>query len=309
MNADNNRKEALEKETQVIQELSNQYTQFYQTPENQEVLEITEQLLASTLVKDEQKNAIISTKRRVFIFMYPSDGLKVKGYISFTPNSEKNPILMHLRGGNRKLGLPNPGSDIACVRNYTVIGTTYRGGISEGEDQFGGDDVRDVIHLMDYIPELEQKLHVSFKKKMLYMLGVSRGAMQMFLALARFPKFQKEVNKIVSLSGILDMRSFIEDRTDMKTMFYNFFHMNTENEESWINYRDPIPTIKKLRNDLPVLIIQSKQDLRVGLEVGHRMINELKANGNPVTYWEFDQGEHCIADRKDRMELIANWLM
>lgn len=303
-----NHKEAIEKESQQVLELSKQYIPFYQIPEGQEIWEITNQLLASSLVEEEQKSSIISTKRRIFAFLYPSDGLKIKGYLSFTPDAEKNPLLVHVRGGNRELGLPNPGSDIACTRHYTIIGTTYRGGISEGEDQFGGQDVRDVIHLIDYIPELEKKLQVSIKKKMMYMLGGSRGAMQMFLALARFPEMQKRVEKIVSVCGLLDMRLCIEERPDMKKMFCDFFQMDSENEEEWVNYRNPILAVKKLRKDLPVLIMQSKQDLRIPLEMGYRMIKELESNGNPVTYWEFEQGEHSLSDCKDRMELIADWL-
>ena len=163
-------------------------------------------------------------------------------------------------------------------------------------------------NLLKFIPELERRLDVIFKKENMFLMGNSRGGMQMFLALARFPKIQNRVSKVVSLSGLLDLSQMMLDRRDMKEMFMNEFGLVENNEEDWISYRDPMRVVNKLRSDLPILIIQGAADIRVSLEVGYHMVAELEANGNPVVYWEVVDGDHCLKNYPDRMEIIADWL-
>ena len=137
----------------------------------------------------------------------------------------------------------------------------------------------------------------------------SRGGMQMFLALARFPDLQTRFSKIVSLSGALDMRQCIASRSDMEEMFVEEFGLKKGiNEEEWINKRDPILTASQMNPELPILIIQGTDDNRVTLEDGYHMVKELQANGNNVTYWEIEGGKHCLLNISDRTELILRWL-
>lgn len=37
------------------------------------------------------------------------------------------------------------------------------------------------------------------------------------------------------------------------------------------------------------------------------MSAKLQENGNPVDYIEIPEGDHCLGNRPDRMELIADW--
>jgi dipeptidyl aminopeptidase/acylaminoacyl peptidase len=306
--AESTREEQLKQDSAKILDISKNIAEFYELPDGLDIQEITEKLLTSPYVRERQKNSIVQESRRIFVFSYPSDGLKIKGFISFVPHPDKNPTLILLRGGNREFGLHSPGSDISCVRRYTVISTTYRGGISEGQDEFGGNDVNDVKNLIDYIPELERKLGMAIQNEKMHLLGGSRGGMQMFLVLARFPEIQKKITKIVSLSGLLDMRFTILDRVDMKNMFIEDFGLVENDPDQWIDHRDPLLAAKKLRADLPVLIIQGLADIRSPPDEGYNMIRVLESNGNPVTYLEFVDGEHCLTNRSDRMELIADWL-
>ena len=140
-------------------------------PPGVEIRDITEELLKSPYVKDPQKQSIQSSKRRILVFIYPSDGFKIKGLISFVPNPQNNPLLVVLRGGNKMFGILNPGSDLVCPEDYTVISTMYRGGVSEGVDEFGGDDVNDVKNLMNFIPELENKIGINIQNQKAFLLG------------------------------------------------------------------------------------------------------------------------------------------
>lgn len=295
-------------ESEELKKLYIEYAKFYEMPPEVEIKEVTEELLTSPLVKEAQKQDIKNFNRKVFIFIYPSDGLKVKGLISLVPDSQNNPLIVFLRGGNRLFGIVNPGSDLMCPKQYTVIATMYRGGVSEGKDEFGGDDVNDVQNLMNFIPELESKLGVKFQNQKVYLIGNSRGAMQMFLALTRFPELQSRFSKIVSLSGLLDMNQFIASRPEMEEAFIKDFGLEKGvNEEQWINKRDPILTVTHIKKELPILVIQVKDDIRVSLEEGYHMVQKLQSAGNNVTYWEIENGKHCLGDREDRTKLILNW--
>lgn len=301
------RQEALEREAKIMLEKAERISTLYDLPEGQDLMDITDRLLASPYVFEEYKESIISSGRQIFVFTYPSDGLKIKAFISFVPGVDR-PVVMLQRGGNKKFGLPNPANDLSTFQDNTVICTSLRGGISEGQDEFGGADVNDVKNLVEYFSELEKKLKVNLQNQKMYMVAYSRGGMEMFLALARFPELQNRVAKIVSLSGMLDMRHNIEDRSDMKEMFIEDFGLNETNYEEWINLRDPLLTASKIRPDLPILIVQGTADIRVTLEEGFHMVDALQAHGSAVIYWEFDGGEHCLRNRPDILELVFCWL-
>lgn len=297
------------KETKKIKKNSENLIKFYQLPPNTELHEITQEVLKDPLVKKAQKKSIQATKRRIFVFVYPSNGLAIKGIVSFVPDSAHNPVLVILRGGNNNFGLLNPGDELMCLGHYTTLSTLYRGGMSEGKDEFGGEDVNDVKQLIDFIPELQQKLNVQFQSKKMFLLGQSRGGMQMFLTLAKFPELQSHFTKIISLSGILDMCQCIATRPDMKEMFIDKFGLvDGLNEEEWINRRDPLLAADKIKPSLPIVIIQGGQDNRVSLEEGHRMVERLKAAGHQVEYLEIKTGNHCLRNVKDLTKIILDFL-
>lgn len=301
--------ESRKQESENLKDLYAAFAKFYEMPSDVDLKDITDELLQSPYVKDAQKSSIQKFNRRVIVFTYPSDGLKIKGFISFVPDPQNHPLLVFLRGGNRMFAIPNPGGDLFYFEQYTVISTTYRGGVSEGEDEYGGSDVNDVKNLIDFIPELESKLHLNFQEQKKYVLGSSRGAMQMFLAFARFPALQDYFSKIVSLTGLLDMRECIASRADMEEMFINEFGLvKGVNEEEWMDHRDPLLTVDLIQPQLPILIIQATDDNRVSLAEGYNMLSKLQMAGKNVTYWEIEGAKHCLHTTEERSELIFNWL-
>lgn len=304
------RQEILREESKNVLERSLRIAkQFYSLEEVEEFREITESILESEETKESIKQLIRSTGRRFFLFKYPSDEFQVKGYISFLPYAEESPLLVFLRGGNRTFGLMHPATDFTCAHGYTVIATTYRGGVSEGIDEFGGAEVNDVHNLMEYFPTLQEKIGVYFAPKKTFILGGSRGGMEMFLALSRSIPLQYKITKAVSLSGLLDLQECMVYREDMRKMFIRDFGLDPEkNEDAWIAYRDPIANVHNLRKDLPFLILQGTEDLRVSLNEGHHMVSALENNGNPVTYLEVLGGDHCLSNQPNRMNIITNWL-
>jgi hypothetical protein len=112
--------ESRKQESEKLEEQYREYAKFYEMPPDIDMRDITEELLKSPCVKDAQKQSIASFSRRVIVFIYPSDGLKIKGLISFIPDPQNHPLIVLLRGGNRIFGIPNPGSDLMCPEQYTV---------------------------------------------------------------------------------------------------------------------------------------------------------------------------------------------
>lgn len=267
----------------------------YEMPEGSDFLEITDRILADDyyLQHPKVKEEILNTGRRFFIFTYPSDGLKILGYVSFIPNAKDPKTIFIIRGGNRIFSLPRPGTANRIMGNHTYIETTLRDSINPGRDEFGGDDVNDVINLVKFIPKLRSKIKDGIlQDRDIYMIGLSRGAMEMLLALTRSPWLQKHVKKAVSVVGILDMREFFKTRPDMVSLFHTDFRLTRSNKEAWIKLRNPIEHVHKLRKDLPILIIQAGRDIRVSSASGKNMVEKLKSLGHPVTYWEHKNKGH-----------------
>ena len=105
---------------------------------------MTDRVLASRDTSEESKRSIRAFNRRIIVFKYPSDGLIIEGFLSYTPNPEHHPLLILYRWGDQDFALMNPGVIFATYKDYTVISSTLRGGISEGKDEFGGSDVDDM---------------------------------------------------------------------------------------------------------------------------------------------------------------------
>ena len=293
----------------VLEKCEKIAAEFYALEETEDFKEITQEILSSKLTNKSIKKIIRSTGRRFFLFKYPSDHQLVKGTISFVPEPSKNPLLLLLRGGTEIFGLMHPASDLACIRNYTTLATAYRGGVSEGKDEFGGSDVNDVTNLVQYLTTLQKKLDITLELDKIFIIGASRGGMEMFLSLGRSQYLQQKIKKAVSLSGLLDMQACLADRQDMKQMFMEDFGLLPGiNEEEWINLRNPIGAVSSLRKDLPFLILQGTKDIRVSLKEGYNMVKKLKENGNPVTYLEITNGDHCLRNQKDYLQIMADWL-
>jgi len=292
-----------------IDPFDKQMGEMYDT-NNQPFKDITNQVLNSIYTSREVKQEIRSHHRKIFSFLYPSDGLKVKGFISFSEsNSTCHPLLFLFRGGNRNFALLNPGDKLANHGDYTVIATTLRDGISEGTDEFGGADVDDNKNLIEYLPVLERAFHFSVCPKHTYMIGPSRGGMEMFLTLARFPKLQDHIDKVVSLSGMLDINQMLRERKDMKEMMIDDFGLKPgENEQEWVAKRNPMDAIAKIKKSLPVLIIQGTRDNRVSLDQGYHFIQKMTKEGGHPTYWEVPGGDHTLQNEPQIPSQIFQWL-
>lgn len=299
------RNDLRKKEQAKLERYFEDVAKLYNLPHGVDFLDITDKLMRSHLLLSSNKKEIVKFNRRIVVFNYVSDGLRIKGTISFTPDSHLKKTIIYLRGGNNLFALPHPASDITCHKDYTIITTTLRGGVSEGRDEFGGNDVNDVKNLIDYLPELSRKLKSPFQINDMILLGGSRGAMEMFLFLSRFQEYQPKFQKAISFSGLVDLEKTLEDRDDMLEMFKEDFGY-LEGDLRWIKYRNPINHASNIH--IPVILIQGDQDLRVSLDEAKNMEKALKKAHVPVYLHEVLGGSHLLSNHPNRMKVVEEMI-
>ena len=301
--------EERQKESELGYQHCLRIAQLYALPKDCNFKDITNDILEHRSTSKEARELIKNQNRTIVLFEYPSDGYCVKATLSYTPEVETAPLLLFLRGGSRIFGLMHPASSVNLLSNYTIIAPTYRGGVSGGQDEFGGDEVNDIKYLVDYIPQLEKQLGFTIRPMRKYIWGASRGGMEMFLALARYPYLQDWFDKSVSLSGLLDMRIVIKYRERSKNMFINDFGLKGEDDMEWIRRRNPVEQCKKIKSNFPILIIQGTEDNRTHILEGRNMVRKLEELGKNVTYWEIEGGTHCLGNIQTTCnQMIVEWL-
>lgn len=300
--------EDLRKESAEILKRSKETAKLYQLNPGETLKDITQEVLAHTNTSDAVKAAISEKQRKYYVFSYPSDNLQVKGYISLPTDTQSAPLIILLRGGNQLFGLPHP-RELSIQPGYAMVCPLLRGGVSEGKDEYGGKDVNDVKNMMDYLPILEQQLKFQFHPQKKYMIGVSRGGMQLFLALGRYPQLQKQISKVASISGLLNLEFAIKERTDFKEALQdNFGYTEDVQGKAWIAHRQPTHYVNKIAKNLPILIAQGTSDNRVCLKEGYDMLQALRDSGHTVSYVEIEGGDHVLANSPDFMPLLMKWL-
>jgi len=280
------------------------HSSLWEMPSGIDSLNISERLALSD-GEELCKKRLRNKSREIHLFSYPSGKYKLKAYISFEPAKKSQaPVLFFLRGGNNNFGLMNPANSISCYGSYTVIGLSYRGGVSPGKDEYGGKDLLDVAALINFFPHLASTYGISTTSNR-YMLGASRGGLQMFLVLNKFPAIQQQFKSVLSLSGILDLELLIKQRPSMNNMFRRDFGLSDRNAKQWIRARNPIKNLHNISRDLPIIILQASHDQRVTPLIGKKMVIELISKGfRNIRYREITHAQHALRGFKNDMHII-----
>lgn len=275
--------------------------------------EITSDILEQKDLPVSIKQQFIKQKRRFFVFWYPSDGLKVKSMVSFIEDDKNQPLILLLRGASRMEALPAflyPSKEVLFCSDSdaTIVAGCYRDGVSEGLDEYGGDDVNDVYNLTVHLHKILGELNAKVSKQKQYMIGLSRGGMQMFLALAKFPELQKHFSKFVSFSGILNIDLFASNNPDWCQKMKRSFGF--DGSKAWLNRRNPIIAISRVTNkQLPFLFIQGTADPKVCLDEGYSMLQTMRTyQFTNFSYWEVEGGDHTLKNHPEYVKLILMWL-
>jgi len=231
---------------------------------------------------------------------YLSAGLKVKGYISYLKNSDKKyPCVIWNRGGIGNRGVIDAFTArgmFGQIANwgYVVLASQYRGNAGgEGHDEFGGEDVNDVLNLIPLAEEIKNA-----DKEKWGIEGWSRGGMMTYLALTRTDIFKCA---IVS-GGIANLRCSSDESPFMRRLYEVTMGKYKEKEfYEKCESRSIVKFADKLPKNTPILMIHGISDERVlphdSLDLSYKLL-ELKI---PFRLVMLEGGDHF--NKKHRKEV------
>lgn len=241
----------------------------------------------------------------IFKIQYLSDGLKVNGLMIQPKSAKKVPCIIFNRGGNRDFGNLTLNTALRLGKlaseGYVVIASQYRGnGGSEGQEEFGGKDINDVITLIDVLKEVD----IADTEK-IGMYGWSRGGMMTYIALTKTDKIKAAV-----VGGAPSSQyESIKDRPGMEEQVLAELIPNYEkNKEIELDKRSPVKWANQFSKKVPILILHGTSDWRVKPQQSLNMAQEFTKYRIPYRLIMFEGGDHGILEFKDEVEdNVVNW--
>jgi dipeptidyl aminopeptidase/acylaminoacyl peptidase len=243
--------------------------------------------------------------------IYESDGLRILGYLAYPRAALEGesalPCLMFNRGGNRDFGSMTEqralrmGPFIADW-GYVFFASNYRGAEgSEGTEEFGGDDVHDVLNALRIFDQLDFA-----DGDRIGMWGHSRGGMMTYLALMQTDR----VDAAIASGALSDMRMTIENRPDMEEFVLAELVPDYEaNKEQAITHRSAIMRVEELPKSTPILVAHGLSDWRVSPVQALNMSAALLEHAVPHRLVMYEGADHGIAEQRDAFhEQVRDWL-
>lgn len=231
---------------------------------------------------------------KVYRITYLSDGLKVNGFLAEPAKAGRYPGIIYNRGGNREFGKIGPGQLLHYMVNiarwgYVVVASQYRGNDGgEGQEEFGGADVNDVLNLL---PVLDQVPLADTAR--IGMFGGSRGGLMTYLALTRTTR----IKAAVILAGMTDAVRSIAERPEMGTkVFAEVVPGYAADPDSVLVTRSPVQWAERLCPATPILLLHGTADWRVSPRDAMDMADRLFELRRPFRMVLFEGGDHSLSE-------------
>lgn len=220
---------------------------------------------------------------------------------STSPSGRGIPILIFNRGGNRRYGMLSVLQVLKLLHpfvrmGYSVYASNYRGTDGgEGQEEFGGDDVNDIIALLELA-----KAQPEWDAKNVFMCGWSRGGMMSLRAIAE----GAEVNAACTIAGLTNLPQVIVDRPYMKEKVYEQLipHGSAAELEEAMRLRSAVCWPEKLRS-VPLMIHHGDKDDTVAYMHGQTLAAKLAEIDHPHEFITWPGGDHFL--NKEREAMLA----
>lgn len=242
---------------------------------------------------------------------YPVDGGLVSGYVIRPKNLiAKAPVIIYNRGGNLNYGRVFFGSLYRrqfayAMEGFIVMGTQYRGvGREEHNpdftDQFGGDDVNDVLALMDLIPHIKNA-----DPARVGMMGSSRGAIQTLLAI----KAGANIKAAAVIAGVYDIENELAWRPEMEGVFEARIPNYAADKTNQLKQRSALYWLDELDKAVPILIMHGQRDTKTNPINSLKLALGLQEQGHPYKLVTYPNGDHGLRkDNDDVNRLVIEWM-
>lgn len=230
---------------------------------------------------------------------YKSDDYEVVGYVAAPLDYLEHdyPVLIFNRGGNREFGKISE-IDVASFANmgYIVLASQYRGNDGgTGIEQFGGDDINDVIKLIDISERFD-----FVQAGGVYMAGLSRGGMMTYIAC----RMDDRIKAATICAGISDAFSNYEERYDMKPIYQLLVGGTPEEMPDEYIKRSAIRWADEI--NVPLLIIHGgEKDWRVDTSQSENMAAQLEQYGKEYKLIIYEDADHSLHNTQWHLEMIA----
>lgn len=241
-------------------------------------------------------------KCNFYEIIYLSDGLKIKGYL-IEPKKlkKKNPVIIYNRGGSKDVGMINQIVLYFKLIEYinwgfVVIASQYRGSQgSEGIDEFGGNDINDVLHIKNVIEEMQY-----LDTNRIAMIGGSRGGMMTYKSLT----IVDWIKTAIIETGVTDIEHNYSYRPQLKEFRRDMYDVDSTNENKT---RSALFFAEKINKNTPILIFHGTKDDSVSPLDSLRLCEKLQINGNRYELHIYNDLDHIIRS-KDKWAQTKKWL-
>jgi len=236
---------------------------------------------------------------------YFSDGYEIEGFIVKPKTIAKNsklPVIIYNRGGNRDYGKLTM-QRIEYFKElssfgYAIVASQYRGNMnSEGFDQFGGNDVNDLLCLIDIIKQLD-----FLDNNRIGVLGYSRGGLMAY----RLSQESDDIDAVVTIGGLTDLLMSSKNRPSLYyTVYKELIGDSIDQRDEYIK-RSAIYWANQI--DAPTLILHGENDSRVNILNSIKLVDSLEKYGKTIMFKKFEHGNHSLSNYSEKRDsLIIGW--
>lgn len=238
---------------------------------------------------------------------YISDGLKVKGYIAYRADTSKRyPCVIWNRGGIGEKGAIDSFTARGLFGQiaswgFVVFASQYRGNAGgEGKDEFGGDDVNDVLNLIPLANELDFADREKWGIE-----GWSRGGMMTYLTLTKTTFFKCAI----ITGGIANLRCNSDESKFMRRLYEVTLGTYSEDEfNEKCESRSIINFPERLSKNTQLLILHGTDDKRILPHDSLDLSYQLLKHKIPYRLVMLEGGDHFMRKhRKEVDEMRKKW--
>lgn len=231
---------------------------------------------------------------------YESDGLIVKGALLEPKHMGKYPAIIFNRGGNRGYATMSAERLVStslaelASQGYVVIASNYR-----DNDEYGGKDVNDVLHLIETLKEVE-KADID----RIGMYGWSRGGIMTYLALAKTDRIRTAVigSTPSNLFDVVSERPMVEEK--VLSVYIPDYWKNRDEE---LKKRSVVYWAENLNKETSILILSGTKDRRVNPKQADNIAEKLKKLNHDFELKKFDTDHSFLSKQKELKELLKKW--
>lgn len=237
------------------------------------------------------------------------DGLTIHGYITFPPGEERRdlPMVLNVHGGPwyRDTWGYNPEAQLFANRGYICLQVNFRGSsgygkefLNAGNKEWGGkmqNDLTDAVHWA-----IDQG-YVDPDKVAIY--GHSYGGYASLVGASFTPDLYACA---VSGMGPSNLLTFINSVPPYWTaMLENMYQRigDPRTEAEFLKERSPLFHVEDI--DIPMLVVQGSNDVRVIQAESEQMVEAMKGKGLDVEYILFEDEGHGFAKPENRIEFYG----